>query len=470
MGEFKVQVLDRLPPIEPGRLLALCPPASAPAWLDDSANGCGYLAWNPDRELCGVLTPRALPAATDGIVGPSSRWPLAQQDPARELEQAAAGEEWSGPEEAAQWGGWMGYFGWECGHAYLPFPWTKPAVQAAGSWPAWRFARYRFGLWYTPSETLVLGPTDAPATMSFRSSARLLIEQAPRADSASCLQSRPVLAAQQDGCDFQAAVRQLRDWIGQGELFQANLSHTLQGESGISARELYAAVRLQQPTRHSAYFEDRDGRALLSWSPECFMQQRGRTLLTRPIKGTAPRRAEQTWDRQAALALEASEKERAELTMIVDMARNDLGQIAVPGSVRVESAGEVEAFPTLFHRTATVRAELRPGLGLADWMASCFPPASVSGAPKVRALQAISELEQEPRGPYCGAFGCWLPGLDRADFSVLIRSATFQDRRLSLRVGAGIVWDSQPLAEWQETLLKARYMEHCNEPTPIRGC
>jgi len=154
--------------------------------------------------------------------------------------------------------------------------------------------------------------------------------------------------------------------------------------------------------------------------------------------------------------------------MIVDMARNDLGQVARPGAVRVLSPGEVETFPTLFHRTATIEAELRDDVDLADVLRATFPPASVTGAPKVRALQAIAELEQEQRGAYCGAFGIWVPGAERADFSVLIRTAVVADQAMHLRVGAGIVWDSVPQREWEETWIKARYLETPCEPTPLR--
>ena len=146
--------------------------------------------------------------------------------------------------------------------------------------------------------------------------------------------------------------------------------------------------------------------------------------------------------------------------MIVDMARNDLGRVALPGSVRVISPGEVEAFPTLFHRTATVRARWDPALGFAPLWRAVFPPASVTGAPKVRALRAIAELEGEERGPYCGALGYWIPGREpQGDFAVLIRTAVHARGRLRLRVGAGIVWDSDPQREWEESCLKGRYLE-----------
>ena len=267
---------------------------------------------------------------------------------------------------------------------------------------------------------------------------------------------------------FQQGVAHLRDQIGAGELFQANLSHRLSAPHRGDPRASYAALRPAQPTRMSAYWEDEQGRALLSWSPERFLSWHGERLQTRPIKGTAPRAMDRQEDARLAAALEASEKERAELTMIVDMARNALGQVAQPGSVQVLSPGEVEPYPTLFHRTATVEARLRDGAGLAEILRASFPPASVTGAPKVRALQAIAELEQEQRGAYCGALGIWVPGQRRADFSVLIRTASCAAGSLHLRVGAGIVWDSDPRREWEETLVKARYLESLHEPASLR--
>lgn len=354
----------------------------------------------------------------------------------------------------------MGYLGFEAGHAYLPFPWAKSEPDAL---PDAAFARYPRSVLFLPGETLVLGlATDAADWLS---EVRAVFDRAARREPLTTL--RPTLRPCGSAEDFQAAVRALRAQIGAGELFQANLSHRMQAKCEHDPRELYASLRPAQPTQMSAYAELPSGQALLSWSPERFLSMRGRQLQTRPIKGTAPRGGDAMQDAQLARELEQSVKERAELTMIVDMARNDLGQIAQAGSVQVLSPGEVESFPTLFHRTATIEAHAREGVGLPEVLAACFPPASVTGAPKVRALQAIAELEKEKRGPYCGAFGYWLPGLDQADFSVMIRTAVHAAGQLHLRVGAGIVWDSDPCAEWQETLIKASYLEDQHEQTSL---
>jgi para-aminobenzoate synthetase component 1 len=387
---------------------------------------------------------------------------LAQDDPAAQLAALAAQERWSCEEDLPLYGGWMGYFSFEAGHAYLPFPWLAPEPSGL---PQAAFARYPRSLLFLAGETLVLGP--AEAGQAWLRQTKAVFDRAARGSQRERVQ--PQLASQISSTTFQSAVSNLRDQIGQGELFQANLSHRLSGPCGASPRSLYAQLRPAQPTQMSAYRESADGQAILSWSPERFLSMRGRRLQTQPIKGTAPRGSDALADAQQATALDQSEKERAELTMIVDMARNDLGRVAVPGSVKVLSPGEVEAFPTLFHRTATIEAQAGKGVGFADLFAACFPPASVTGAPKVRALQAIAEFEAEQRGPYCGAFGYWIPGADQADFSVMIRTAVVAAGQLHLRVGAGIVWDSDPQHEWEETLVKARYLQETHEQTPLRS-
>jgi len=458
--DFRVCVLGRLPEADPAEILCALPQAVVPTLLDDSARGHALLAWNPDRQFESRLeTPN--PASTVGA-SPGQRWPLANQDPAAQLAALAAQECWSCEADLPLYGGWLGYFGFAAGHAYLPFPWSAPEPSGL---PHAAFLRYPRSLLFRKGETLVLGPVDGG--QAWLQEAEAVFDRAARGREP--LRARPRLASQSSAAAFQAAVASLRDQIGQGELFQANLSHRLSGPFDASPRHLYAHLRPAQPTQMSAYCESAHGQAILSWSPERFLSMRGRRLQTQPIKGTAPRGNDALADAQQAAALEYSEKERAELTMIVDMARNDLGRVAVPGSVRVLSSGEVEAFPTLFHRTATIEAQARDGVGFADLFAACFPPASVTGAPKVRALQAIAEFEAEDRGPYCGAFGYWIPGAEQADFSVMIRTAIVSDGQLHLRVGAGIVWDSDPQHEWEETLVKARYLQENHEQTPLRS-
>ncbi len=183
----------------------------------------------------------------------------------------------------------------------------------------------------------------------------------------------------------------------------------------------------------------------MSASPERFLRIEGRRVETRPIKGTAVSPAR----------LRASAKDRAENVMIVDLARNDLGRVCEPGSVEVPGLCELEAHPGLVHLVSTVRATLRPDVGLGGLVRATFPPASVTGAPKPRVLQEIEDLEPVARGVYCGAVG-WVDTMaDRADLAVAIRTFTVRSDATRLGVGSGITADSDPAAEWQESELKA---------------
>ena len=480
MPRLLVRVLQRVANADPTRMLASLPPGSCPVLLDSSdGGGASLLAWEPDRNIQGKLTARSSFRTSErssppDVRGPLARWSLAEQDPGLILEQATRDECWELEDSSLPLvGGWIGFMSFECGHAWEPFPWLPP--DPAG-FDDYHFARYRKAVLFQPNgEALLLWTDDLSASSEIRHLERaalmqqfqVLLNAPPLFEDRVFLPKAPRPTASSD--TYQNAVIQLRKWIGSGELFQANLSHRLEGPAPVDPRAFYASLRPRQPTAMSSYWEAHDGAALLSWSPESFLSVRGRNLCTKPIKGTAPRGANAAQDAQFSCDLDASIKERAELNMIVDMARNDLGRVADPGKVRLATAGKVTPFPTLFHRIAEVRAEWNPARGLGALMRATFPPASVTGAPKVRALQAIAELESTARGPYCGVFGYWLPGEPRAEFSVLIRTSTLAKGRLSLRVGAGIVWDSNPLQEWKETLVKALYLTETHEQTSLRS-
>ena len=452
MGELRVHCLarqDHGP--DPAQCLAALPPGCDPVLLD-STGGVGFsvLAWAPDCRIAGALEPNE-----DG-----GEEEISSFDPAQLLQHASEDEHWifdAGLPHAGV--GWIGWFGFECAHAYERYAWSP---RYPDQWPDFSFARYRHALLWMPSGELLLlhaeiegQPSDADACRQMweqllADAARVEIPSHPR------MELEPEAAA----VHFCDGVERLREWIGRGELYQANLSHQMSAPFDGNPRALYASLRSAQPTSMSAYWEDAEGHALLSHSPERFLRVRGMELTTQPIKGTAARGADEEEDRERAAALDRDSKERAELTMIVDMARNDLGRVADVGAVQVESAGEVETFPSLFHRTATVRARWKPERGLGALVSATFPPASITGAPKVAALKAIACLENRSRGPYCGSLGYWIPGRNpHGDFSVLIRTATVSGGRIRLSVGAGIVWDSDPKKEWQETLLKANYLK-----------
>lgn len=435
----------------PHQLLARLPAGSEPVLLDSSSGGWSMLAWSPDRRVEMRMHP------AEEVLGGTRPWPLSAEDPAKLLEEAYAGERWSLEDGLPLGGGWVGWFGFECGHAYERFPWAGDHGLGI---PDGSFARYPRAMVWDPQGTAHVVhaefPGGIPAADFLRECEAMCEAGRAAVPVTEFAVPRPAVGAEGR---YQEGVRQLRAWIADGEIYQANLSHRMDCDWAGSPRHLYAELRDRQPTAMSAYWEAAGGEALVSHSPERFLRVDGELLESRPIKGTAARGADPAADLAAAAALDSSAKERAELTMIVDMARNDLGRVAVDASVEVPCLGEVERFPSLFHRTATVRARRLPEAGLAALMAATFPPASITGAPKVRALRAIAELEKVARGPYCGALGWWQPGpRPRGDFSVLIRTALVAAGRLSLSVGAGIVWDSDPAREWEETVLKGRYL------------
>ncbi|MFT7517000.1 MAG: para-aminobenzoate synthetase component 1 [Myxococcota bacterium] len=452
MANFHVRCIARSStPLSPASCLLEMPKSSALVFLDSSAgNGLSAIAFNPDEIVSGRVSPKV---TTD------KKWPLANIDPALELEQACDGENWQFEAGLPQIGvGWIGWFSFECGHAYESFPWNAPYPD---EWPDYSFGRYRQSIVWMPDGQAVLLYAFCEALPDGSADAISLFDKVVSAAQIDDPQlAVPALNLSSENADeYQEGVKQLRSLIAEGELFQANLSHEMSGDFTADERELYVSLRSGQPTELSCYWEDGLGRSLISHSPESYLKVNGSELISQPIKGTAQRHADKGIDALQAVQLNENIKEVAELNMIVDMARNDLGRIATIGQVRVASAGEVVSYPTLHHREATIRAHWQPTIGLAKLIAATFPPASISGAPKVRALQAISEIEQRPRGAYCGTMGYWLPSASpHGAFSVLIRTACLAKGNLRLAVGAGIVYDSNPLAEWEETLLKGRYL------------
>lgn len=253
-----------------------------------------------------------------------------------------------------------------------------------------------------------------------------------------------------------AKVEQIQRWITEGECYQINLTFPLDFRIYGHPLALYARLRERQPVRYGAYIVTPE-ETLLSFSPELFFERSGERVLTRPMKGTAPRGATPEDDEAQRMALLASEKERAENIMIVDLLRNDLGRLAAPGKVQVESLCEAEAYPSLWQVVSSVSADL-PNARLHDLFRALFPCGSITGAPKIRAMQRIADLETTPRGLYSGALGWVAPGGD-CRFNVAIRTLQVTpDGRASLGVGSGIVIDSDPGREYAECLLKSRFL------------
>ncbi|HEX3129151.1 MAG TPA: anthranilate synthase component I family protein [Thermoanaerobaculia bacterium] len=264
---------------------------------------------------------------------------------------------------------------------------------------------------------------------------------------------------------YEAAVERIRERIAAGEIFQANLCRRLEAPlDPQSVWPFYLRLRDASPADHGAFLDLGQGRSLLSVSPELFLTVRGAQVETRPIKGTRPRGASPREDRALARELAESAKDRAELTMIVDVARNDLGRVCEPGSVEVPVHGELVSLPTVHHTVSTVRGRLLPGTGPADLLRASFPPASITGAPKIRAMSILANEEERRRGPAMGAFG-WISlaggGLEVAgggdlELAVAIRTAVCADSRVVYHAGCGIVADSDPELEFEESAVKAK--------------
>lgn len=257
------------------------------------------------------------------------------------------------------------------------------------------------------------------------------------------------------GADFCDKVRTAQDYIAAGDIYQVNLSHRFTAKVGrdFDNFRLYRSLRDRSPAPYSAFICEED-REVLSSSPEQFLSLSGRSIRTRPIKGTRPRFRVREKDEKSAYDLLTSTKEVAELIMITDLERNDLGQICEFGTVEATELLKLERFAQVFHLVSTVEGTLREEVDAVSALRACFPGGSITGAPKKRAREIIEELEPIKRGLYTGAIGCFgFNGESR--FNIAIRTAIREGETLHFHVGAGIVADSNPEKEWEETLHKA---------------
>jgi len=253
--------------------------------------------------------------------------------------------------------------------------------------------------------------------------------------------------------DFISAVERAQKYIRAGDIYQVNLSQRLTAECEFTGWELYQELNMVSPAPFAAFLDCGDFQ-IASSSPEQFLRMSGPHIVTRPIKGTRPRGANPTRDAQLAYELQTSAKELAELVMITDLLRNDLGKICEYGSVQVPELGRLEKFAQVQHLVSTVEGRLREDVTHFAAFASCFPGGSITGAPKFRAMEVIDGLEPVSRGLYCGCHGYL--GFNRESLlGITIRTAVCKDGRAHFNVGAGIVADSSPAAEYNETLAKA---------------
>jgi anthranilate synthase component I len=254
--------------------------------------------------------------------------------------------------------------------------------------------------------------------------------------------------------DFCSAVREIKEGILAGETFQVVLSQELRMENDVPAELVYEHLRAMNPSPYLFYFQT-PGRTLVGASPETLIRVEGRRMLYRPIAGTRRRTGDEAADRRMREELLRDEKERCEHQMLVDLGRNDVGKVGEIGSVALANPFHIETYAHVFHMVSDITARLRPDATPLDAVRAVFPAGTLTGAPKVRAMETIRRLERAPRGIYGGAFG-YLDLSGNVDFAIVIRTMSFEDRHIRLRVGAGIVADSHPEQEDNECLHKAR--------------
>ena len=270
----------------------------------------------------------------------------------------------------------------------------------------------------------------------------------------------PPLAWQRETprAEYETAVARVLGYIGAGDIYQANYTTRFLARRppGLRPAHLYAAIRRANPAPFGAYLDCGERLAIASASPERFIQlSAGGRIESRPIKGTRARGRSPEADSALSAELQGSEKDRAENLMIVDLLRNDISRVAEIGSVRVPKLAAIESFASVHHLVSAIEGQLRPGLGPVDLLRATFPGGSITGAPKIRAMQIIAELEAAPRGPYCGAVA-WIGWDSAMDSSIVIRTVTVTRETVAMQAGGGIVWDSDPAEEFAEMMVKAR--------------
>ena len=379
------------------------------------------------------------------------------------IEALSASVPFERPENAPPFcGGWAGLLSYEFGRALLP---KLEGGPQRGAWPDVALGFYQEFIAFNHDAHTAeywnwgwrASPADRLSLLEL-----LSLQQPPEWEGAlSTAPPTPLVSRE----DYERRIARAVAYVHAGDCFQTNISQRFEFEmpKGAHAFDLTRRLDKQSAAPFSAYFR-LPGLALASNSPERFLKVRplregGLKVTTKPIKGTRPRG--QTPDEDAALAeeLQASEKDRAENLMIVDLMRNDLSRVSKPGSVKVPKLNALESYANVHHLVSTVEAELQDGRGPVDLIRSAFPGGSITGAPKIRAMQIIAELEQEARGPYCGSL-IWITPDQWMDSSILIRSTALEETaeggwRGEFRSGGGIVADSDPSEEYQETLDKA---------------
>lgn len=333
-----------------------------------------------------------------------------------------------------------GYMSYECGYH---FEWFSETALPQNLPLAW-FGVYAQSFVFDHGSGMFEGP--APDLSGYSA-----VEPIPSAFAANA-----ELAISED--EYAAKIERIENYIEAGDTYQVNFTDSVTARTYLSPAQAFAALSASQPVAYSALLNVGNN-YILSLSPELFFRidARTRTITTRPMKGTMPRGLDVHEDEQQSVRLRNDEKNCSEHVMIVDLLRNDLGRICMPGSVRVEDIFSVEQYATLLQMTSTVSGTLRSNLSYYDIFRALFPSGSITGAPKIRTMQIIRELERSPRGVYTGCIGHIAPD-GAATFNVAIRTLVLQGGIAHMGVGGGIVADSVPAGEYRECLLKASFL------------
>jgi para-aminobenzoate synthetase/4-amino-4-deoxychorismate lyase len=372
-----------------------------------------------------------------------------------------------------------GYFSYECAAYFEPTAfaqYTPQSIAVSGPWRhqplAW------FGIYSSPYlfdyQSGTFSGTEPPALTRFRKEAQATLStESPCPVADPCFPRKgadPGLIAECSVAiteqQYTERIRQIHALIRSGDAYQLNFTHPIALRTVGSSAALYSHLRARQPAPYAAFLHTEPHHRILSLSPELFFriewEGQSRRITTRPMKGTAPRGRTSQEDRHTADWLVNDPKNRSENVMIVDLLRNDLGRLCRFGSVQARHLFAVERYPTLWQMTSTITGDLRPEVDFEQIFGALFPCGSVTGAPKIRAMQLLSELEQQPRGVYTGAIGFF--SKEQSVFNVAIRTLALEQERGVMGVGSGIVIDSNPGEEWRECLLKAQFLTDPDGP------
>ncbi len=439
------------------RTLADAEPERFPVFLDSAAQGpltrYSMLAFEPQawlaRDAHGALTTQGLPALPGGFIDNLDAWLRREATPR------------DGAKPLPFMGGWFVYLSYELAQEVEPvlrLP-ASPGPLSAFALRVQHLAVYDHG-----TDTLYAISQDGDAASHARLIARL---QWAAGQPVREVEGNPCVDrwAEESPEKFLERVRRAKEYIAAGDIYQCNLSRPwrLRLSKGTHPGLVYPALRRANPAPFAASVRF-GGMSVLSSSPERLLEVKGRAISTRPIAGTRPRTGDPDQDARDTAELIAHPKERAEHIMLIDLERNDVGRVCEAGSVHVDEYMVTESYAHVHHIVSNVRGTLRSNASAVDALRALFPGGTITGCPKIRCMQIIAELEGEGRGAYTGSLG-WLGTDGDADFNILIRTLTLRGDQIELRAGAGIVADSVPERELEETRAKALGMLRAFETT-----